>query len=348
MTHTATRAYQYFRRRFGGTVRRVTDRRPAAVILMYHRVRTEPFDPWEMCVSEAHFASQMDVLADQYRVLPLSRIEDALAGTAGGRRYVFITFDDGYLDNYQAAVPLLKERRLPATFFVPSSNLETRTVFWWEAIDSLFWGGDALPERIDLSAGSDRFCQTIGDGVRQPDPANESGWSANRQLPPTARCELYLNLCSWIKEKDPSIQAAITAQLLILGDYHRSRGEADAKMDLPQLEQLLSRGFEIGAHTRRHPALGYHPEAVQREEVLQGIRQLEAAIGRPVTSFAYPHGDFNELTLPLLREGGIRAACTVTHGPARPGADLLQLPRVFVKNTGADAFKRLLFNAFNS
>lgn len=98
--------------------------RPGVRILMYHRVaRRNDFD--QLVVSPENFQKQMTILAAGYNVLSLS---DAVALLASEqkipRRTVVITFDDGYLDNFTEALPILEKYSLPATIFVTSDFCE--------------------------------------------------------------------------------------------------------------------------------------------------------------------------------------------------------------------------------
>lgn len=342
-----TRGVQRVKNELRRVKRRLTGRRhPAGLILMYHRIRSERFDPWEMCVTEAHFAQHLRVLRQGYHVHPLSRIKEVLEQDRPNRKNVFITFDDGYLDNYEAAMPQLTRSGFSATFFIPSRILNDSPVFWWEVIDQLFWEETLLPEEIDLGLGTHRFHQTLSPDVRRPNREQESRWSANTTLPPTERCQLYLNLSSWIKEKKPGEQHAIALQLLACLRGGMRPGISE-KMSAGQIRHLAANGFEIGAHTVNHPALGYHDPLLQETEIREAKIALDQLTGKTVTTFAYPHGHFNGATRPILREAGLSVACTVDNGLAGPHTDLLALPRLFVKDLDAAGFRRQLKDAFN-
>ena len=90
---------------------------PGVCILMFHRVDRLPgYD--QLTVSPERFRQQMQWLARHYRVVPLSQALDEISRGTIQRRTVVITFDDGYYDNYQHALPVLRELGLPATVFV--------------------------------------------------------------------------------------------------------------------------------------------------------------------------------------------------------------------------------------
>jgi hypothetical protein len=99
-----------------------------------------------------------------------------------------------------------------------------------------------------------------------------------------------------------------------------------------QIRALARRG-EIGGHTVTHADLGRLGAAGQREEIAANKRFLEAIIGRPIRSFAYPYGSFSPDTAPILRELGYDGA--VVAGRIAPGAvaDPYHLPRIAVLGT---------------
>jgi peptidoglycan/xylan/chitin deacetylase (PgdA/CDA1 family) len=90
-------------------------------VLLYHRVAPRPaFDPYGNFISPETFESHLRWLRVWgYRSVRLSSVADALAGEAAlPRRAVAITFDDGYLDTYQYAFPLLRRHAFDATVFL--------------------------------------------------------------------------------------------------------------------------------------------------------------------------------------------------------------------------------------
>jgi peptidoglycan/xylan/chitin deacetylase (PgdA/CDA1 family) len=106
--------------------------RKRVVFLCYHGVTgrpdRSPKDPKGLHVNHRRFELQLDFLARRYHVISLS---DYLAARAAGRRLphysVLLTFDDGFRNFLTAAVPLLSARRIPATVFLITDNVEERT-----------------------------------------------------------------------------------------------------------------------------------------------------------------------------------------------------------------------------
>src|ERR1700722_2599054 len=125
--------------RFGlVSVIRLLPERPSLVVLNYHRIgdpQTTQWDSGVFSTDEDQFRHQISYLKSKY---PIVDLEQALAFVEGRvkltRTSVLITFDDGYLDNYQIAFPILREFQVPATFFLPTSFIGTNRIPWWDTI----------------------------------------------------------------------------------------------------------------------------------------------------------------------------------------------------------------------
>ena len=106
--------------------------RRRAVVLLFHRVG-EAYPGDEIGVPEAQFERFCALLARHFPVISLETLAERLRarGEIGG--CAVITFDDGYLDNYAAAAPILRKYRLPATFFITTGYIGTDRVPGWDA-----------------------------------------------------------------------------------------------------------------------------------------------------------------------------------------------------------------------
>lgn len=93
---------------------------PGARILMYHRVADLPeYD--QLTVTTANFEKQIAWLARNRNVKPLGDLLERIQEGTAGRNLVAVTFDDGYLDNLENALPILEKYQVPATIYVTSA-----------------------------------------------------------------------------------------------------------------------------------------------------------------------------------------------------------------------------------
>jgi peptidoglycan/xylan/chitin deacetylase (PgdA/CDA1 family) len=116
----------------------------------------------------------------------------------------------------------------------------------------------------------------------------------------------------------------------------------DLMMTSSQVRQLHAAGMEIGGHTVNHPILARLDAAQARREIADGKEALEALIGAPLSSFAYPNGkpgqDYLAEHARMAREVGFDAAVSTSWGAASPASDLFQLPRFTPWDQGQGRF----------
>lgn len=103
-------------------------------------------------------------------------------------------------------------------------------------------------------------------------------------------------------------------------------------MSLEQIKELMERGFEFGSHTLTHCHLDQVDEAAQRDELFGSKSALEAKLDRPVDTFCYPYGGYNQTTLSLVREAGYRFATTCDKGHNTSETDPVKLNRIVVRH----------------
>ena len=82
-------------------------------------------------------------------------------------------------------------------------------------------------------------------------------------------------------------------------------------LDAAALRALHDAGHEVGSHSRRHRRITTLSAAEAADELAGSRRELEAMMGAPVTSFAFPYGTHDRMTLDRVRDAGYSAACTL-------------------------------------
>ena len=95
----------------------------------------------------------------------------------------------------------------------------------------------------------------------------------------------------------------------------------------PELAQMATAGFEIGAHGVTHRPLTEIPQSEAAKEIVESKAAIEDRLGQAVQTFAYPFGVFSRANYELVREH-FRGACSVEMGKARRENDRHQLPRL--------------------
>ena len=273
-------------------------------VLAYHRVlaETDPLLPGEP--STEQFEARMRWVAANFNVLPLLDAVRALRDNQLPRRALSITFDDGYADNYENALPILRRLKLPATFFIATGFLDGGCMFNDIVIEAVRRAPGAALELEDLGLGSHSL--------------------ASNELRSRAIDRILVRLKYFPIERrtDAALQIAKRTGAAV---------PTHLMMTSAQVRSLAAAGMAIGAHTVTHPILAEIALEHAREEMAAGRARLEQITGEPVRLFAYPNGrpqrDYRPEHAALARELGFEGAVSTAGGAARPGDDLFQIPR---------------------
>ena len=278
---------------------------PRLSILIFHRVhaRTDVLFPGEP--DAAHFERLMRMVARSFRVLTLGDAVTGLERDTLARRSLVITFDDGYADNADVALPILQRHGLPATFFVSTGFLD----------GGRMWN-DSIIECV-------RACR------RDVIDLSEFGLGQRALGNVEQRRSCIEALLSHIKYRDLPAREAAVRRLKAAAAVEML--PTDLMMRADQVRALHGAGMEIGAHTVNHPVLTSLGASDAERELAEGRSRLQQIIDAPVDVLAYPNGkpnrDYDRRHVAMVQRLGFRAAVSTAPGVARHGDDLFQLPR---------------------
>ncbi|HEU4375152.1 MAG TPA: polysaccharide deacetylase family protein [Telluria sp.] len=279
-------------------------------ILIYHRVRATPDPLFPEQVDARRFEQHLRLLARWFRVLPLAEAVHRLAEHSLPARAACLTFDDGYAEDAEVVLPILRRHGMPATFFVASGFLDGGCM-WNDAVIEVV--RNAPGERLDLGRAGFGVLD-IGCAVRRR-AVIDMLIAALKYLPPDERIERVKRM---------------------------ARRFTPTMLSSDQLIALHRAGMEIGAHTISHPILASISNAEARAEIAGGRARLQEIIQSDVRLFAYPNGkpgqDFEARHAAMLRGQGFTAAVTTAWGAARTGADPFYLPRFTPWDRGSGPF----------
>lgn len=273
-------------------------------IVILHRVgrSVDPLFPRELTATS--FRERMLWLRDWFNVVPLADAIRALQRGTLPARALSITFDDGFADNAEVALPILRELGLHATFFVASGFLDGGRM--WNT---------TLVEAVRAARGDELDLGDLGLGRHAiaSIPARRAAIAALlpalKHLPPDER-----------QAKVDAVAQRVGAAL-----------PADLMMTSAQVRELAAAGMGIGGHTMSHPILAKLDERSAMREIAEGRETLRAIVRQDVPLFAYPNGqpggDYRAAHVGMVRDAGFEAAVSTAHGAARQGASLFELPR---------------------
>ncbi|NJL52673.1 MAG: polysaccharide deacetylase family protein [Hydrococcus sp. SU_1_0] len=322
---------------------------PGARILMYHRVAEIDLDPWGLCVTPEHFAEHLEVLSKSARVVSLQQLTEELDAGKSVNRSIAITFDDGYADNLLNAKPILEKYDIPATVFVANGYVERQQEYWWDELERIFLQPGTLPEKLELTVNNHDYQWELGEAATysQADYQQHQNWYAEEKNDPTPRHSLYRSLWQLLLPLLAEEQKEILDELRAWAGIKAETRSTHRPLTLAEIPMLESGNLiEVGSHTVMHPYLSALPISRQRQEIQDNKARLEEILGHPVTSFAYPYGNYTPETINLVQEAGFDRACSTISAGVRQKSDYYQLPRVEIQNWHGEEFARRLSRWF--
>jgi len=273
-------------------------------ILNYHRVQEKPDLLLGGEGDIVAFDLHLKYLTRHFNVLSLHEAVQRLESGSLPSRAACITFDDGYADNSEIALPMLQKYGVPATFFI--------------------------------AAGF------IGGGMMWNDRVIEIVRRAPGNLLDLSSLDLETYDISTLSRRKKSLFSII--EKLKYRSYESRLEQVEKlheliPVDLPnnfmmttqQIQILHRAGMEIGGHTVNHPILSRLESQHAYKEIAEGKEILEGMIGEPIRYFAYPNGkpdqDYFSEHVNMIKKIGFKAAVTTAWGAASHDSDLFQLPR---------------------
>jgi peptidoglycan/xylan/chitin deacetylase (PgdA/CDA1 family) len=243
-------------------------------ILTLHHVRLprpDRFQPNRLLEVTPHFLAGVVKLLKRSRVdvVSLDEMHRRMLARDFGRRFVCLTFDDGYRDNLEHAYPILRDAGFPFAVYVPSSFPDRLGELWWLALEAVI----AKQERIGLVIdGKNRTfdCATVAE-----------------------KRALYDELYWWLRARESEAELrAVVRDLAARYQVDISAFCKDLCMGWQEIA-LLARDplVTIGAHTVNHLMLAKLPDKAVRAEMDLSRTVIEAALGTRPAHLSYPYGD---------------------------------------------------------
>lgn len=236
----------------------------------YHRIGdplATKFNRGVFSCSAETFERHVRWLRDRFEVLTLAEV-----GTLGEDRRLtrrpraLITFDDGYVDTYTAAFPILRRYEVPATFFLPTAYVESSQVPWWEELHWL----------LRRAAGR---CIEL-EGAERPLLIRADDNDAS-----------IFRIANFIKARAKPMDEQL-AEVRAACNVGRPPAIAKSRLFLnwAEVREMRDSGMDFGAHTHNHLILAHLDRGTQRAELQTSKEILERQLGEPITAVSYPVG----------------------------------------------------------
>jgi peptidoglycan/xylan/chitin deacetylase (PgdA/CDA1 family) len=207
------------------------------------------------------------------------------------RRFVVMTFDDGYADNLQCALPIFEKYNAPLTIYVTTGMITGSLYCWWIGLERLFLQNSTVEVR-----------------------PMERRWTA---LTIREKARAFKKTSDWVSNdiaaRAPLLRSTFAHYGLSMPDIVKSIG-----LSIDQLKTLGNHPLvTIGGHTDSHPELSRMQQAEASSEILVNKHFLEDLLQKPVDHFAYPFGGKSacgQREAGLVQDARYKTAVTTHHG----------------------------------
>jgi peptidoglycan/xylan/chitin deacetylase (PgdA/CDA1 family) len=318
---------------------------PSALVLMYHRIDAPTHDVWDISVHPEQFEQQLQALKKNYQVIHLRELLDRQKRNSLHRNTLAITFDDGYVDNFLVAKPLLEKYNLPATFFIATGNTDTPNEFWWDELEELMFATAQLPDHFTMNVAGIQIDVDLNEESCLTEDLKEKlgHWKAFVLEPETQRSKLFLQLWQALRPLPHAQQQRFLASIKEWAGESTLNRKKSICMSSAQVQELAHCPlFEVGSHTNTHPMLPSLSKEQQLLEWRQNRDVLQEITSQAVNSCSFPYGAYNADSIEVAQQIGFTGAFTTQEHRIHRQTNPFQLGRIQVPNLEGQAFQKFL------
>lgn len=311
-------------------------RKNNVIFLAYHGISSdaEQQEAWTL-VRENRFHQQMQYIKSNFDCIAIDEFPHRTIRKSK-RPGVVVTFDDGYANNLEIALPILEDLNIPAIVYITTQPMLERELFW--------------PDKIWMAAKCSQLESIDLRDVASPLGIYHFHYTANHWQ------DNILNLLEDIKKTNPYQRSEIVQTIVTMfktapgaKNFHlTAENNVFSPLTTDQLKQLSSHPLiTIGSHSHCHNILDQIPFEQARNSIMESKKILEEITDVPIRHFAYPNGNFNPSLMKIVQDLNFSSAVTIRHGFYKKGDNPFTINRFCIgSDTSIDLFKALLTGIF--
>jgi len=222
-----------------------------------------------------------------------------------------VTIDDGYLDNYTLAYPILRQLQIPALIYLTVGSVGTKNGLWLDDVELAL-----------MRARVKRFCFEGLFGNEMIDISTTRGKKKVEKI-------LYSTM---LQLGNAERQDLIQKLYHVLGvDSWVIRERSRVMLNWEEIAEMSKNGISFGAHTLSHPFLPAMPLEVAEHEIRESKEIMEKRLEKPVNHFAIPNGrreDFTDELREFCAKIGFDTIVTTESGVVDSTSNRFSLKRI--------------------
>jgi peptidoglycan/xylan/chitin deacetylase (PgdA/CDA1 family) len=222
-----------------------------------------------------------------------------------------ITFDDGWVDNYEHAYPVLRENGIPATIFLVTNAVETGHIFWVE--DFLY-----------------KIAMLEGSGSQQNIARELTEQMERHGISTDGKLHYNYQIAEFFAESLKPLGSSERRR--ILDEVYSQLGMDTAPLgneilDWDQIREMKANGINFGSHTHTHTILQYAEDELIRRELEVSRDILSDRLGVKPDYFCYPNARYRPDNADLIESAGYKYAFKMHNMPLGPETEDYFVPR---------------------
>jgi peptidoglycan/xylan/chitin deacetylase (PgdA/CDA1 family) len=229
-----------------------------------------------------------------YEFISMDELHNRLSIRKKSKKFVVVTFDDGYADNYTHAFPLFKELGIPFTIYVATGMPDGDMVLWPYFLEEHLLKTELVKfnfinEDYEFQTSHHQERETVYNAIRNIILQNEA-----------AAIPFFMDNVFQVNESE---------------SMNFTKGISLSWSQISELSK--NKLVTIGAHGKKHFALSKLSDAYAREEIMGSKKRLEEKLQIDINHFAYPYGTYNEISrrdLKLVKDAGFKTGVTLLQG----------------------------------
>lgn len=247
------------------------------------------------------FRAQIEFMKSNFNIVTMEQVIDAVAGKSElPEKALLLTFDDGYIDNYTFALPVLEEFKVQGSFFIPGKTFATHQLLDVNKVHYILASANIYELVEDVKKEMDYYRGREFDYAPTEELFHDYAIANRFDVKETIFVKRMLQTVL-----PESLRNTISSNL-----FHKYVGVTEEQlayelyMTEEQVRTMKRQGMFIGIHGYDHYWLGNLSEEQMKQDVSMALDTLDEFIDRKQWVMCYPYGNYNQGVLDYIKSQG--------------------------------------------
>lgn len=247
------------------------------------------------------FRKQLEYMKNNFNVVRMEQVIDAIEGKSElPEKALLLTFDDGYIDNFTFALPLLEEFGLQGSFFIPGKTFSTHQLLDVNKIHYILASANIFELVTDVKKEMDRYRGREFDFAATDELFNQYAVANRFDIKETVFVKRMLQTA--LPEKLRNIISSNLFEKYV--GVTEEQLAYELYMSEDQIRTMKRHGMFIGIHGYDHYWLGNLPKEQMKKDISKGLEILDEFIDRKHWVMNYPYGNYSQDVIDFIAAEG--------------------------------------------